>query len=447
MPDRSRASRRLGTAARGTRRPRPATDRDDRADAGRDEERAAGRGSPARSSAAVAGRPAACSSARRAIAPAPAPSEDRQRHRRRSASGRVRIAARRRPRRGRASPIHPDARPPHRGVPDRRPRRPRCTRPIPSSRTCLSLAPNERIAKYLSQVGELSIAPSPTVITGDARGVDPSGDQMRDAEGDPGGDQPDHRPEPPAAGGPWASSMSIPTDGLLSAAQTLHVTVRTEPIRPRPIASAAPAVTTSRITASADAWPIEADARLAEEPRDRHGHRRPVRAGEERGRAELARARRRRRRRRRCGSRRRTPEASRRGSPATATRRARRRSRRALACAAASAGRDDPHDERQGDERLRQRHEPGRAAQIQRRAVEGDHVAEAEGDGRDAERHSDERPDASGPRAERDPDRDAGRRSPARSPRRAPRRAPTSRSRAPAEISNTPPRLPSPMCR
>ena len=42
------------------------------------------------------------------------------------------------------------------------------TRPIPSSSTCLSLAPNERIAKDLSQVGELSIVASPTVITGDA---------------------------------------------------------------------------------------------------------------------------------------------------------------------------------------------------------------------------------------------------------------------------------------
>ena len=46
----------------------------------------------------------------------------------------------------------------------------------------------------------------------------------------------------------------------------------------------------------------------------------------------------------------------------------------------------DPHDERQGDQRLGDRDQQGRVAQVERRLAEGDQEAEAEGHRGDAER-------------------------------------------------------------
>ena len=160
-----RAIRPLGTAARGIRRPRPHRSRRPPRPPAVHRKCRRSRLTAGESSAAVAGRPAACSSARRASAPAPAPTRTGMTSRT-VAFGLVIAASTPTPART-ASPIHPE-----------RGRRSAAfpmaiaaaamTRPIPSSRTCLSLAPNERIAKDLSQVGELSIAASPTVITGDA---------------------------------------------------------------------------------------------------------------------------------------------------------------------------------------------------------------------------------------------------------------------------------------
>ena len=168
-------------------------------------------------------------------------------------------------------------------------------------------------------------------------------------------------------------------------------------------ASAARAVTTISTTRERGRDPLVDGAGPAEEGEDRDGHRRPVGAGDEDGRAELAE---RDREREAGGDAERpqderqvdlTPDAGRRGAEHG------RGVVQALVDRA-QRGRDDPDDEGRRDEGLRDRDEPRRATEVERRVVEGDHEAEAEHDGGRAERKHDEDVEPAGP-APRDRDR------------------------------------------
>ena len=97
------------------------------------------------------------------------------------------------------------------------------TTPIPSSSTCLSLDPNDRIAKDFNHVGELSIAPSPTVITGEAAAFTHPATRWATPRATPAVTSPitgpSHRGDLRSA----VSFVSISLDGLLFGARTLRI--------------------------------------------------------------------------------------------------------------------------------------------------------------------------------------------------------------------------------
>ena len=137
-------------------------------------------------------------------------------------------------------------------------------------------------------------------------------------------------------------------------------------------------------TASAYACATFCSPGRPEEPEDRDGKRRAVGSREEHRGAELAE----RDRERKAGSHGESARDDRQVDlPAHSPgRRAEQRCRLALMRVDRSQGRShDPHDERDRDERLRDRHDPRRGSEVERVGVEGDEEPEAEHHGRDAE--------------------------------------------------------------